>query len=1115
MMENVLDNCSNSLNNNNNTINSNSSLTCANRFEDAEDIDIDYSSTKCVLEGETYLPIISKLSTTESNQSTSSSIDSSCDSDYYPLNHLRITNGIINRNKNGDYVNTGSPKPTHRSLNHRKQHPPPPPPPLLPPSQPPIPPPPIYANLPLVGSTITGEPSNSADSTNNYSKPQHHHHHNRHHNQQQQQQQQQPPPPQEKQYQPFHRRNHSLTHRFNNNSINNHYHMNHHSRNNHYHNVIISSSSSSSSSSYPSSPSSISCSPPVPETGTDPNRVLLNHWSEYIHLSGRKYYYNSVTKQSSWKPPRRGLPIFRDEDENTSHSEENLTDSSSANSWSPTINHSHDTLSISSDFSSSNTMTHNNNTTLSSSIGGGTTTSSNIYSHRLKPRVRPRKTILGNLWQSDNNKNDNDDEDDEDEDNVSPYSVPPPIHHHHHNNGYNNHYSNLDYINGGIDNRSLKNNHNAHKHHRNHNHHHHHRHRDNHDHYDENNPPPPPPPHLPPHHHDTWSSPLSTGWKRYINDNQVYFVNDVTKVKSDRDCQSQSDASESYSPITKDLPENGHDIHVHGVTTFSSSKPAAKKPPPPPLGSLSSASSVSRIKNDGSLRLPMKKHYVNSFSPSPIDRSYKAKSMVFLPTSDKFISMDSDTEDRSSISTMNTTITSPISMITSSSATTSPTTKTSKLNFNNHKISLNHTINGSLNHHPSTNQQTPPIPENLEESRAFKTGILNRTKIMENGKRLRKNWSTSLVALSDYYLLIFKDAKINSHQEENLKPEIVIELGGSLIEWSQGLSSRKNVFQLTTFTGNQILLQEDCSLTAAEWFYSIKSAISKLPQCDGTATIGSNNSLETNNKDCKLKRSKSTKQTCKKLEINQKLSTKNGANGSGDDKITPEKKKKIRERLINFLLRRPTLDSLREKGIFKDGPVFGCDLYSLCSREKQLIPKVVQQCIKAIEQKGLKADGIYRVCGNLSEVQKIRYQVNHDNYEGIWAQEDVHVLTGALKLFFRDMKEPLFPCNRFDSLMFTIGLPDKKRKQEAIVRVIRDLPRCNKETLRYLLKHLLRVQDHKDENRMHIQNLAIVFGPTLMWPETDSNNLAYDMMLKMHSNQVIELLLLEFDQIFT
>ncbi|RWS00088.1 rho GTPase-activating protein 12-like protein, partial [Dinothrombium tinctorium] len=58
------------------------------------------------------------------------------------------------------------------------------------------------------------------------------------------------------------------------------------------------------------------------------------------------------------------------------------------------------------------------------------------------------------------------------------------------------------------------------------------------------------------------------------------------------------------------------------------------------------------------------------------------------------------------------------------------------------------------------------------------------------------------------------------------------------------------------------------------------------------------------------------------------------------------------------------------------------------------------------------------------------------------------------------------------------------------------------------------VKDYSDENRMHIQNLAIVFGPTLMRPECDSNNFAYDMMLRMHSNQAIEFLLLEFHNIF-
>lgn len=41
----------------------------------------------------------------------------------------------------------------------------------------------------------------------------------------------------------------------------------------------------------------------------------------------------------------------------------------------------------------------------------------------------------------------------------------------------------------------------------------------------------------------------------------------------------------------------------------------------------------------------------------------------------------------------------------------------------------------------------------------LKEGTLNKTKITENGKRLRKNWSTSHVVLTELFLLFFKDAK--------------------------------------------------------------------------------------------------------------------------------------------------------------------------------------------------------------------------------------------------------------------------------------------------------------------------------------------------------------------
>ena len=46
---------------------------------------------------------------------------------------------------------------------------------------------------------------------------------------------------------------------------------------------------------------------------------------------------------------------------------------------------------------------------------------------------------------------------------------------------------------------------------------------------------------------------------------------------------------------------------------------------------------------------------------------------------------------------------------------------------------------------------------------------------------------------------------------------------------------------------------------------------------------------------------------------------------------------------------------------------------------------------------------------------------------------------------------------------------------------------------------------------MQIPNLAIVFGPTLMWPAQESTNMALDLM---QQNFVIEALLLDFELIF-
>ena len=56
-----------------------------------------------------------------------------------------------------------------------------------------------------------------------------------------------------------------------------------------------------------------------------------------------------------------------------------------------------------------------------------------------------------------------------------------------------------------------------------------------------------------------------------------------------------------------------------------------------------------------------------------------------------------------------------------------------------------------------------------------------------------------------------------------------------------------------------------------------------------------------------------------------------------------------------------------------------------------------------------------------------------------------------------------------------------------------------------------RLMEQSEENRMTAQNLAIVWGPNLMWPRHDAGDIAVNMV---HQNQIIEFLLLEFEQVF-
>ncbi|XP_041099856.1 rho GTPase-activating protein 12-like isoform X10 [Polyodon spathula] len=379
-----------------------------------------------------------------------------------------------------------------------------------------------------------------------------------------------------------------------------------------------------------------------------------------------------------------------------------------------------------------------------------------------------------------------------------------------------------------------------------------------------------------------------------------------------------------------------------------------------------------------------------------------------------------------------------------------------------------------------------------------KCGVLNVTKITEHGKKVRKNWTSSWTVLQGSTLLFAKGQGGGTgwFGGSQSKPEFTVDLRGAILEWaSKDKSSKKRVLELKTRQGTELLIQSENDTVINDWYKALGEMIS-------THAWESDEAIEEDMPESPGadKHDKDSRDSKKSRAMKNSIS------------IDSSDQKKTRVKLKKFLTRRPTLQAVRDKGYIKD-QVFGCNLTSLCQRENSTVPHFVRMCIDHLENNGLNVDGLYRVSGNLAVIQKLRFAINHDENVDLkdskW--EDTHVITGALKMFFRELPEPLFTHNYFNDFVSAIKSQDYKQRVQSINDLIKQLPKPNQDTMQALFKHLRKVIEHGEENRMNTQSVAIVFGPTLLRPETETGNIAVHMV---YQNQIVELILLEYESIF-
>ncbi|XP_049419799.1 rho GTPase-activating protein 22 isoform X2 [Epinephelus fuscoguttatus] len=173
------------------------------------------------------------------------------------------------------------------------------------------------------------------------------------------------------------------------------------------------------------------------------------------------------------------------------------------------------------------------------------------------------------------------------------------------------------------------------------------------------------------------------------------------------------------------------------------------------------------------------------------------------------------------------------------------------------------------------------------------------------------------------------------------------------------------------------------------------------------------------------------------------------------------------------------------------GGIFGQRLEDTVQYERKfgprLAPLLVEQCVDFIRERGLDEEGLFRMPGQANLVKELQEAFDCGDKPLFDSNTDVHTVASLLKLYLRELPEPVIPFCKYEDFLTCAQLlaKDEEEGVQELGKQVNTLPLPNYNLLTYICKFLDEVQSHSSENKMSVQNLATVFGPNILRPKME------------------------------
>ncbi|XP_071064191.1 rho GTPase-activating protein 39 isoform X2 [Dasypus novemcinctus] len=192
-------------------------------------------------------------------------------------------------------------------------------------------------------------------------------------------------------------------------------------------------------------------------------------------------------------------------------------------------------------------------------------------------------------------------------------------------------------------------------------------------------------------------------------------------------------------------------------------------------------------------------------------------------------------------------------------------------------------------------------------------------------------------------------------------------------------------------------------------------------------------------------------------------------------------------------LRKPSLEEIRHaKNAVFSPSMFGSALQEVMSAQKERYPDRQLPWVQTrlseevLALNGDQTEGIFRVPGDIDEVNALKLQV--DQWKVPTGLEDPHVPASLLKLWYRELEEPLIPPEFYEQCIAHYESP------EAAVAVVHALPRINRMVLCYLIRFLQVFAQPANVavTKMDVSNLAMVMAPNCLRCQSDDPRVIFE-----------------------